>query len=123
MPKGEPMITKEIAKKFASEWEHAWNSHDIDKIMDHYDNDIVLVSPIAGKLLGDPLVKGYESVRTYFMKGLQTYPDLKFDVLDVLYGEKSIVIYYVNQSGTKAGEFMQLNSDHKIVKMYAHYNQ
>ena len=81
------------------------------------------ISPIAGKLLGDPLVKGYKSVKSCFMKGLQAYPDLRFNVLDILYGEESIVIYYVNQNGIKAGEFMQLNSDNKVVRMYAHYNQ
>ena len=32
------------ARKFASEWEEAWNSHDIDRIMGHYRDDIVFRS-------------------------------------------------------------------------------
>ncbi len=117
------MLTGEIAKQFANEWAAAWNSHDIDKIMHHYTHDIVLVSPIAAKLLNHAEVVGIESVKSYFLKGLQAYPDLKFDVLDVLYAEQSIVLYYVNQKGTKAGEFMLLDNHYKIRKMYAHYSE
>ncbi len=117
------MITKEIARQFSDEWEKSWNSHDIKRIISHYATNIVLVSPIAGKLLGSPEVKGVESVKSYFLKGLQAYPNLKFRVLDVLHGEESIVLYYVNQNGVKAGEFMQLDSDGKISKMYAHYSE
>jgi len=117
------MIGKEIAREFADEWEKSWNSHDINRIMSHYADDIVLVSPIAGRLLGHPEVKGIESVRSYFMKGLQAYPDLKFKILDVLQGEESIVLYYINQNGVKAGEYMQLGSDGKVSRMYAHYSE
>lgn len=117
------MITKELANKFADNWEQSWNYHDINKIMSHYANDVVLTSPIAGKLLGNPEVKGAAAVKGYFLKGLQAYPDLKFKVLDVLHGEKSIVLYYVNQNGIKVGEFMELDSQFKVIRMYAHYSE
>lgn len=117
------MISKETAKQFSDEWEKSWNSHDINRIISHYADDVVLNSPIACKLLGNPEVKGIEAVKIYFMKGLQAYPDLKFKVLDVLHGEQSIVLYYVNQNDVKAGEFMQLDSDGKVCRMYAHYSE
>ncbi|RMH50057.1 MAG: nuclear transport factor 2 family protein [Zetaproteobacteria bacterium] len=77
---------KKTAMHFATEWEAAWNSHDIDQIIRHYADDIVLVSPIADKLLGTPEVAGVQSVRAYFMKGLEAYPNLEFKVIDVLHG-------------------------------------
>ncbi|WP_245395054.1 YybH family protein [methane-oxidizing endosymbiont of Gigantopelta aegis] len=58
-----------FAQQFARECEHAWNSHDIDNIMQHYADDIVLVSPIAAKLLDQAEVKGKDAVRRYFIKG------------------------------------------------------
>ncbi len=112
-----------FAQQFAREWEQAWNSHDIDNIMQHYADDIVLVSPIAAKLLGQAEVKGKDAVRRYFIKGLEAYPDLKFQVLEVLTGEQSLVLYYVNQNGIKVAEFMQLNVTGRIKKMIAHYSQ
>ena len=117
------MITKETAVQFAREWEASWNSHDIERIISHYADGIVLVSPIAGKLLGTPEVKGIEAVKSYFMKGLQAYPDLKFEIIDVLYGEESVVLYYINQNGIKAGEFMQIDGEGKVSRMYAHYGE
>ncbi len=41
---------------------------------------------------------------------VEAYPTLKFQVLEVLTGEHSLVLYYVNQNGIKAAEFMQLNA-------------
>ncbi len=116
-------MDKIFAKQFATEWEHAWNSHDIDRIMQHYADDIVLLSPIAAKLLGQAEVEGAKAVRRYFMTGLEAYPDLKFQVLEVLTGEQSLVLYYVNQNSIKAGEFMQLNAAGRVEKMIAHYSQ
>lgn len=117
------MLTKETAIQFAHDWEASWNSHDIDRIVSHYADNIVLVSPIAEKLLGSPEVNGIGKVKSYFIKGLQAYPDLRFEILDVLYGKDSVVIYYINQNGTKAGEFMQLDSEDKVFRMYAHYGE
>ncbi len=116
------MITREIAQLFADEWEQAWNTHDIDQITQHYAKDIVLVSPVAEKLLGNSQVQGIEAVKNYFLKGLEAYPDLKFKILDVLYASESIVLYYVNQNGIKAGEFMQLDANRQVLRMYAHYS-
>lgn len=116
------MITKETAAQFAREWEASWNSHDIDRIISHYAKDIVLVSPIAGKLLGRPEVKGIESVRSYFTKGLQAYTDLRFQVLDVLHGVDSVVLCYTNQNGIRASEFMQLDGEGRVFRMYDHYS-
>lgn len=116
-------MDKLFTKQFAEEWEKSWNSHDINKIMDHYANDVIVISPIAEKLLGNPEVKGFEAVKSYFVKGLQAYPSLKFEVIDVLSGEESIVLYYINQNGIKAGEFMQIDSEGKISCMYAHYSE
>ncbi len=116
-------MDKLFAKQFAKKWEKSWNSHGINEIMDHYASDVIVISPIAGKLLGNPEVKGFDAVKSYFMKGLQAYPNLKFEVTDVLLGEESIVLYYINQNGIKAGEFMQIDDEGKVSRMYAHYSE
>jgi ketosteroid isomerase-like protein len=118
------MLTKKDAREFADHWVKAWNSHDLDEIMFHYSTDIVLVSPVAAKLLNDPsgMVKGKEALRTYFRRGLEAYPSLKFELVDVLWGLSSVVLYYVNQKGTKTGEFMEIDTDGKVVRVVANYN-
>ncbi len=83
-----------------------------------------MVSPVAAKILNDPLgtVKGKEALRNYFKKGLEVYPDLKFELIDVMWGLFSVVFYYINQKGTKAGEFIEVGSIGKITKVIANYN-
>ncbi|NJO80381.1 MAG: nuclear transport factor 2 family protein [Cyanobacteria bacterium RM1_2_2] len=119
------MLTGEQAHELAEHWVQAWNSHDLDEIMSHYEEDVVLVSPVAAKILNDPsgTVKGKEALRNYFKKGLEVYPDLKFELIDVMWGLFSVVVYYINQKGSKAGELMEVGSTGKITKVIAHYNE
>ena len=118
------MLTEAEVRKFADDWIRAWNSHDIEAIMSHYAPEVVLTSPTAAKLLGDPsgTIKGKEAVRNYFEKGLQAFPNLTFELLDVMWGISSVVLYYRNQKGTKTGEFMELDANQKVARVVANYN-
>lgn len=118
------MLTEDKARNLAAHWIHAWNSHDLDEIMSHYGEDVVLVSPVAVKILNDPsgTVKGKAALRAYFKRGLEVYPNLKFDLIDMMWGLSSVVLYYVNQNGTKTGEFMEIDSKGKVVRVVANYS-
>ena len=118
------MLTEKEARKFANHWVEAWNSRDLDEIMSHYDSNVVLVSPVAVRILNDSsgTVKGKEALRIYFQRGLEAYPNLKFELVDVMWGISSVVLYYVNQKGTKTGRFMEADPDGKITRVVANYN-
>jgi hypothetical protein len=118
------MLAEEKARTFAAEWIGAWNAHDLDQIMMHYAENVVLISPVAAKLLNDPAgtVKGKQAVRIYFEKGLEAYPQLKFELIEVMWGLSSVVLHYVNQKGTKSGEFMEFGPYGTIVKVVANYS-
>jgi ketosteroid isomerase-like protein len=120
----EYLMTEDEARSFAADWIEAWNSHDLDRIMTHYAEDLVLVSPIAAQLLNDSagMVRGKDSLREYFQKGLNAFPQLRFDLIEVMRGLSSIVLYYKNQKGTKSGEFMELNTQRKITRVVANYS-
>jgi hypothetical protein len=113
-----------LASALPEAWVHAWNSHDLDDIMSHYVDDVTLVSPSAAALLGDPSgeVRGKAALRAYFQKGLDAYPNLRFKLLDTMWGVKSVVLYYVNQKGTNTAEFMELDSEGKVVRVVANYS-
>lgn len=118
------MLTKDNANRFGDHWVKAWNSHDLDRIMAHYSTDIVLVSPAAAKILKDPsgVVRGNEALRGYFRRGLEAYPNLTFQLIDVLWGVSSIVLYYVNQRRTQTAEFMDIDAAMKITRVVANYS-
>ena len=118
------MLSEAEARKFADDWTRAWNSHDLEAIMSHYAPEVVLISPTAAKLLGDSsgTIRGKQAVRSYFERGLQAFPNLTFELVDVMWGISSVVLYYLNQKGTKTGEFMELDPNQKVSRVVANYN-
>jgi hypothetical protein len=114
-----------FAREFAQDWIDAWNSHNLERILAHYEDEITLVSPVALKLLnGDGTIRGKNALREYFRRGLEAYPNLRFDHLDTLFGIETIVIYYVNNvRGNKTAEVMLLNPSGKIQRVWANYDQ
>src|ERR1700676_724489 len=115
------MTTEADAEQFAHRWIAAWNSHEHDAIMSHYAEDIVLISPTAARLLEDPsgIVKGDTALRKYFKRGLEVYPNLQFELLDVMFGLSSIVVCYKNQKGTKTAEFMEFGKEGRVTRVVA----
>jgi predicted ester cyclase len=117
-------MTKDEAWNLANHWAAAWNAHDLDAIMTHYDDAIELTSPAAAQLLGTPdgKVIGKANLRAYFQRGLEAYPQLHFHLEDVLWGVNSVVLYYTNQKGTRTAEFMELSPNGKVARVVANYN-
>jgi predicted ester cyclase len=117
-------VTKDDALELANHWIAAWNAHDLDQIMSHYDDSVELTSPVAAQLLSLPggKVLGKANLRAYFQRGLQAYPELHFHLEDVLWGINTVVLYYTNQKGTRTAEFMNLSATGKVARVVAHYN-
>jgi len=117
-------VTKEEAWKLANDWVAAWNAHDLDMIMTHYEDVVELNSPVAARLLGtaDGRVVGKTNLRAYFQRGLEAYPELQFRLEDVLWGLNSVVLYYTNQKGTRSAEFMEMSAAGKVQRVVANYN-
>ena len=47
--------------------------------------------------------------------------DLKFDLLDTLWGLRSLVLYYRNQNGARTAEFMEIGENGKVTQVIANY--
>ncbi|MFY9682676.1 MAG: nuclear transport factor 2 family protein [Candidatus Sulfotelmatobacter sp.] len=117
-------MTKDEAWNLANDWVGAWNAHDLDSIMAHYEDAVELTSPVAAQLLGtlDGKVVGKANLRNYFQRGLEARPELHFRLEDVLWGINSVVLYYTNWKGTRTGEFMELSAVGKVVRVVANYS-
>jgi len=120
------MITTAFAEQFSKTWAEDWNSHNLDQILSHYSDNFVIESLLALKRLPetDGIVIGKENVRKYWTIGLESNPNLHFEIIDVLIGINSITIYYSNTTtGKKAAEFMIFNSDKKVSKAIVNYSE
>ncbi len=60
-------MNKEQAHKFSNEWINAWNSHDVNQILSHYDDEFEMSSPAIIDLTGKPsgVLKGKAAVGNY----------------------------------------------------------
>jgi len=112
------------ANEFALHWIAAWNLHDLDEILSHYASGIELTSPVVTKVMDEAsgTIHGTAALRNYFQKGLAMFPDLHFTLLEVMIGLSSIVLYYENQRGTHTGEFMEFDTDGKVIRVVANYS-
>ncbi|MGA9718866.1 MAG: nuclear transport factor 2 family protein, partial [Acidobacteriaceae bacterium] len=119
----EATVTRDEAWTLANHWVAAWNDHDLDAIMTHYEDAVELTSPVAAQLLGTPdgKIVGKANLRAYFQRGLDAYPELSFRLEDVLWGMNSVLLYYTNQKGTHTGEFLELSEIGKVTRVVANY--
>jgi predicted ester cyclase len=120
---GESTVTRDEAWHLGEHWVAAWNAHDLDQIMSHYEDAVELTSPVAAKLLvTDGKVIGKANLREYFRRGLEAYPEINFRLTDVLWGLNSVVLYYTNHKGTRTAEFMELSKGGKVARVVANYS-
>ena len=111
------------AKKFAKEWINSWNSHDLEDIMKHYSEDIVITTPMLKLAAGveSGSLHGREQVKEYWQKALTRIPDLHFELIEVTSSIDSVALYYKSVMNKMAIEVMFFDENGLVNKMIAHY--
>jgi len=115
-------MEKGFGERFAKEWVAAWNSHDLERILAHYEDDFEMSSPIITTLVGERSgkLRGKVAVGGYWAKALQSIPNLRFELLAVLAGVNSITVYYRGHRGL-AAEVLHFSASGKVREAFAHY--
>lgn len=111
------------SREFAEQWVSAWNAHDLERILVHYSDDFEMSSPYIIQLMGIPsgVLQGKAAVRSYWAKALEMFPDLKFELLDVLVGARSVAINYYGRGRRRVCEVLFFDDSGKIIRGAAHY--
>lgn len=117
------MITEEKAQAFAKDWIAAWNTHDLTQIISHYDEGVEYHSMFVKKLIKDSsgTIVGKNHLKEYLGRGLQAYPNLKFQLLNVFTGISSIVLHYQSVNNLIAAETFEFNQKGLIRRVQCHY--
>lgn len=108
------------ARDFADQWIAAWNAHDVEAVLSHYAEDIVFLTPVAQRRLGNGRVEGIAALRAYWEPALASLPDLHFEFEAVLDGHNCLTILYRNQLG-RVAETVAFNAAGKVVRSFACY--
>lgn len=117
------MINKEIAANFVREWIDAFNSHNLELILEHYADDIEFYSPFIVQLTfnDEGVIRSKSDLKKYFEQALIVYPDLHFELHGYFTGINIIVIHYLSVNGRMAAEVFQLNDEAKAVNVFCNY--
>ena len=109
--------------QLAKAWTAAWNSHDLDRILDLYADDCEMSSPkIAafGKAAGGSL-RGKANLREYWATALRRQPNLHFELGRVFASPDSVVLAYTDHRGHVVCEFLRYGDDGRIIQGAAHH--
>ena len=110
------------ARAFAEEWIDAWNAHDVERVLTHYAPDILFMSPIAQRRVGNGRVRGIDALASYWRGALKAFPDLKFELETVLMGHDSLTILYRNHLHQRVAEMVEFGPAGKVVQSIACYS-
>jgi hypothetical protein len=116
-------MTEAEAQDFAQEWIAAWNSHDLERILKHYAEDVEVTSPLAEVVLGPgrTTIKGKPAVREYWSAGLAKYPDLHFRLFRAYAGPRSVVLHYQGVQALMGAECLEFDAAGLVRRVLAHY--
>lgn len=94
---------------YAETINEAWNSHDIEKVLNFYSSEYI------GDDIGRAsLLRGHEGLRAMLDVYWKAFPDLKFAVKDVVIQDSRVAIVWVAE-GTHQGTIMNIPpTGHKV---------
>lgn len=117
------VIDETFARHFAQAWVAAWNAHDLDQVLAHYEEDFVFQSPMISVVTGESSgrLQGKAAVRAYWEVALARLPDLNFKLQDMLLGADCLTLYYQGHRGLVAETFF-FEDRMKVVRATATYS-
>ncbi len=115
-------LTIEAAEALARDWCDAWNARDLERVLDHYADEIEIRSPLVVERFGAPdgVLKGKARLREYFGIGMRNAA-LRFTFERVLVGQSAMTVLYRRETGRLVSDTMLLDDELKAVSMTACY--
>ena len=94
-------MTADLAT-FAESINEAWNSHDIEQVLDFYSSEYI------GDDVGQAfLLRGHEGIRAMLENYWQAFPDLEFTVTDTVVQDSRVVMVWMAE-GTHQGTILNI---------------
>ena len=107
------MTSNRGPSELTAEWKEAWNSHDLDRILALYSEDVIFKSPRIRTVSGEEsgVLRGKPAVRDYLRRIFELRSDLNCTVGYVFVGVDSVALEYRFAHGLHGIEFMTVDDD------------
>jgi len=104
-------VTESESEKIVKEIFEAYNSRDIDFIINHFADDLIFVLP-SGEIIGkDGLPQAYSNLFDVFQDGKWSTPRV--------ISKGNVVAVEILVEGTHKGEFLGIPATHKKIEIHA----
>lgn len=115
-------VSEETLVAFAMEWLAAWNAHDLERILELYEPEFELSSPVLAKRVPQSLghLRGKAAARSYWSAAFAPGVNLRFEHIATHVGVGSLVIHYRGLRGNLCAEFFEFGPSGKVSRSHAH---
>jgi ketosteroid isomerase-like protein len=105
--------TEADSRDFAERWVSEWNRKDVEAMLTHFGDDVVLSSPRAQAILGAYRVEGKTKLREYWTRAISRVQAIHFALDHVISdGDRMGIVYVAEIDGRRmsAVEFLKFVS-------------
>jgi ketosteroid isomerase-like protein len=119
----EATMTHENAEAHAKNWIEAWNTHDLERILSHYSQNVVFEAETVKMRWNkaDGKLYGIEELRKHFALGLELAPKLKFEFEQVFLAPSGYAIMYRRENGNRVIDTITIDDVGHAAKVIAYY--
>jgi ketosteroid isomerase-like protein len=112
-----------MVQEIVNDWLEAWNSHDLDRIMQHYADDVEFTAQTVVARWGkaDGKLKGKAELRGHFSKGLALVPNIHFTLEEILLAPNGYAVLYRRENGNRVLDAVELDDAGLAVRITAYY--
>jgi ketosteroid isomerase-like protein len=117
------VLSDRWGQEFAKSWLAAWNTRDVDKILDCYSDEFLMVSPVVRQMTGNQsgVLMDKTSLRDLCTKIFEQIPELQYSLVAVSVGINKLTIHYTSSECDMVADVMNFNDTWKIVSSSTYY--
>lgn len=113
------ILDRAAALALAERWIAAWNSHELERVFELYDDNFEMRSPLIAERGFSPTgaLTGKQAIRPYWGAGISTAkPPLQFELIDAYGGVDTVAIHYRSVTRHVVVEILELDARGKIIR-------
>jgi len=110
-------------RRLVEEWMEAWNSRDLDRIMEHYASSVEFEANTVVRRWNRPdgRLHGANELREHFRIGLELAPKLHFELEEIFLSPSGYAVLYRRDNGNRVLDVVELNTNQQAVSVRAYY--
>jgi len=117
------VLTDQWGHEFAKQWLTAWNSRDIESILDCYSDEFLMVSPMVRQVTGNQtaVLLNKDELRALCTRIFDEIPELQYSLMGVSVGLNKLTIHYTSSECELVADVMNFSEAWKIVSATTFY--